>query len=133
MFIYVWFQRRILRSVITIMTDLKTEVMLKHDEIKADIAPKIRAMAKKHGLNDEGIVEGVIQFIVIAVLIVFVPGILYVVSTGAITVPTTSMFYNASQSTNQNVANGVTTIGVIPTIFAIVLIIGVLMLLAMRR
>jgi hypothetical protein len=115
------------------MTDLKTEVMQKHDEIKADIAPKIRAMAKKHGLNDEGIVEGVIQFIVIAVLIVFVPGILYVVSTGAITVPTTSMFYNASTSTNQNVANGVTTVGVIPTIFAIVLIIGVLMLLAMRR
>jgi hypothetical protein len=115
------------------MTDLKTEVMQKHDEIKADIAPKIRAMAKKHGLNDEGIVEGVIQFIVIAVLIVFVPGILYVVSTGAITVPSTSMFYNASVSTNQNVANGVTTVGVIPTIFAIVLIIGVLMLLAMRR
>jgi hypothetical protein len=115
------------------MTDLKTEVMQKHDEIKADIAPKIRAMAKKHGLNDEGIVEGVIQFIVIAVLIVFVPGILYVVSTGAITVPSNSMFYNASTSTNQNVANGVTTVGVIPTIFAIVLIIGVLMLLAMRR
>jgi hypothetical protein len=115
------------------MTDLKTEVMQKHDEIKADIAPKIRALAQKHGLNDEGIVEGVIQFIVIAVLIVFVPGILYVVSTGAITVPSTSMFYNASVSTNQNVANGVTTVGVIPTIFAIVLIIGVLMLLAMRR
>jgi len=78
-------------------------------------------------------VEGVIQFIVIAVLIVFVPGILYVVSTGAISVPASSIFYNASVSTNTNVANGVSTVGVIPTIFAIVLIIGVLMLLAMRR
>ena len=115
------------------MTELKQEVMQKKAEIEADIAPKIRSLAQKHGLNDSGIVEGVIQFIVIAVLIVFVPGILYVVSTGAITVPTTSIFYNASVSTNTNVSNGVSTIGVIPTIFAIVLIIGVLMLLAMRR
>lgn len=109
------------------MTELKQEVMQKKAEIEAEIAPKIRSLAKKHGLNDEGIVEGVIQFIVIAVLIVFVPGILYVVSTGAITVPTTSIFYNASVSTNTNVSNGVSTIGVIPTIFAIVLIIGVLL------
>lgn len=115
------------------MTDLKTEVLNRKAEIEAEIAPKIRKMAEKHGLNDSGIVEGVIQFIVIAVLIVFVPGILYVVSTGAITVPTNSIFYNSSVSTNTNVANGVSTVGVIPTIFAIVLIIGVLMLLAMRR
>ena len=101
--------------------------------IEERIAPKIRAAAKKARINDEGIVEGVIQFIVLAVLIVFVPGILYVVSTGAITVPVNTTFSNASVSTNANVANGVTTIGVIPTIFAIVLIIGVLMLLAMRR
>jgi len=115
------------------LKDLKTEMESKMTSIEAEIAPKVRAAAKKHGLNDEGIVEGVIQFIVIAVLIVFVPGILYVVSTGAITVPTGSIFYNASVSTNTNVANGVSTVGVIPTIFAIVLIIGVLMLLAMRR
>ena len=101
--------------------------------IEERIAPKIRAAAKKARINDEGIVEGVIQFIVLAVLIVFVPGILYVVSTGAITVPLNTTFSNASISTTANVANGVTTIGVIPTIFAIVLIIGVLMLLAMRR
>ena len=115
------------------MTDLKTEVLNQKAMIEAEIAPKIRAIAKKHGMNDDAIVEGVIQFIVIAVLIVFVPGILYVVSTGAIAVPSTSIFYNASVSTNTNVANGVSTVGVIPTIFAIVLIIGVLMLLAMRR
>ena len=115
------------------LKDLKTEMESKMTSIEAEIAPKVRAAAKKHGLNDEGIVEGVIQFIVIAVLIVFVPGILYVVSTGAITVPSNSIFYNASVTTNTNVANGVSTIGVIPTIFAIVLIIGVLMLLAMRR
>lgn len=109
------------------------ELESKKLELEATIRPKVEALAKKHGINDAGIVEGVIQFIVIAVLIVFVPGILYVVSTGAITVPTTSLFYNASVTTNQNVANGVSTVGVIPTIFAIVLIIGVLMLLAMRR
>jgi hypothetical protein len=112
---------------------LKEEILNKKDEIEAVVAPKVRAAARKHGLNDDGIVEGVIQFIVIAVLIVFVPGILYVVSTGAISVPATSIFYNASTATQTNVANGVTTVGVIPTIFAIVLIIGVLMLLAMRR
>lgn len=110
-----------------------TELENKKTEIEATVRPKVEALAKKHGLNDQGIVEGVIQFIVIAVLIVFVPGILYVVSTGAISVPATSIFYNASVSTNTNVANGVSTVGVIPTIFAIVLIIGVLMLLAMRR
>ena len=115
------------------LKELKTEMEIQKAEIEAQVAPKVRAAARKAGLNDEGIVEGVIQFIVIAVLIVFVPGILYVVSTGAITVPTTSGFYNASVSTNTNVANGVSTVGVIPTIFAIVLIIGVLMLLAMRR
>lgn len=115
------------------METLKAEIAMKKQSIENTVAPKVRALAAKHGLNDEGIVEGVIQFIVIAVLIVFVPGILYVVSTGAITVPTTSIFYNASVTTNTNVANGVSTIGVIPTIFAIVLIIGVLMLLAMRR
>jgi hypothetical protein len=110
-----------------------SEIETKRIEIESEIAPKIRSLAEKYGLNDEGIVEGVIQFIVLAVLIVFVPGILYVVSTGAIVVPLNTTFSNASISTNQNVANGVTTIGVIPTIFAIVLIIGVLMLLAMRR
>jgi hypothetical protein len=116
------------------METLKSDISAKKLEIENTVAPKIRALAAKHGLNnDSGIVEGVIQFIVIAVLIVFVPGILYVVSTGAITVPETSIFYNASITTNTNVANGVSTIGVIPTIFAIVLIIGVLMLLAMRR
>ena len=115
------------------LKDLKAEMTAKKNEIEAQVAPKIRAAAKRHGLDDSGIVEGVIQFIVIAVLIVFVPGILYVVSTGAISVPSTSIFYNASVSTNTNVANGVSTVGVIPTIFAIVLIIGVLMLLAMRR
>jgi hypothetical protein len=112
---------------------LKQELESKKMELENQIAPVVREAAKRHGMNDSAIVEGVIQFIVIAVLIVFVPGILYVVSTGAITVPTESIFYNASVSTNQNVANGTTTIGVIPTIFAIVLIIGVLMLLAMRR
>ena len=115
------------------MEELKSDISAKKNEIESTVVPKIRALAVKHGLNDEGIVEGVIQFIVIAVLIVFVPGILYVVSTGAIEVPVDSLFYNASLSTNTNVANGVSTIGVIPTIFAIVLIIGVLMLLAMRR
>jgi hypothetical protein len=110
-----------------------TELKEKKMELEAEIRPKVEALAKKHALNDQGIVEGVIQFIVIAVLIVFVPGILYVVSTGAISVPAGSIFYNASVSTNTNVANGVSTVGVIPTIFAIVLIIGVLMLLAMRR
>jgi hypothetical protein len=115
------------------METLKSDISAKKLEIENTVAPKVRALAAKHGLNDQGIVEGVIQFIVIAVLIVFVPGILYVVSTGAITVPSTSIFYNASVTTNTNVANGVSTIGVIPTIFAIVLIIGVLMLLAMRR
>lgn len=109
--------------------DLKAKKL----ELEAEIAPKVRELAKKHGINDQGIVEGVIQFIVIAVLIVFVPGILYVVSTGAIAVPVNTTFYNASVATNTNVANGVATVGVIPTIFAIVLIIGVLMLLAMRR
>ena len=116
------------------MTDsLKQEISSKKMEIEWRVAPVVCGLAAKHGLNDSGIVEGVIQFIVIAVLIVFVPGILYVVSTGAISVPATSIFYNASVSTNTNVANGVSTVGVIPTIFAIVLIIGVLMLLAMRR
>lgn len=115
------------------LAEVKSKMDEKRMEIENDVAPKIRSLAQKHGLGDSGIVEGVIQFIVIAVLIVFVPGILYVVSTGAITVPSTSIFYNASTSTNTNVANGVSTIGVIPTIFAIVLIIGVLMLLAMRR
>ena len=115
------------------METLKSDISAKKLEIENTVAPKVRALAAKHGLNDQGIVEGVIQFIVIAVLIVFVPGILYVVSTGAITVPSTSLFYNASVTTNTNVANGVATVGVIPTIFAIVLIIGVLMLLAMRR
>jgi hypothetical protein len=111
------------------MEDLKAKKL----EIEATIRPKVESLAKKHGINDQAIVEGVIQFIVIAVLIVFVPGILYVVSTGAINVPANTTFYNASVTTNQNVANGVSTVGVIPTIFAIVLIIGVLMLLAMRR
>lgn len=115
------------------LAELKQAIMAKRTEIENDVAPKIRSIAQKHGLGDSGIVEGVIQFIVIAVLIVFVPGILYVVSTGAITVPSGSIFYNASQATQENVANGVSTVGVIPTIFAIVLIIGVLMLLAMRR
>ena len=115
------------------MMSLKQEVLAKKAEIEAELAPKVRALAAKYAINDEGIVEGVIQFIVIAVLIVFVPGILYVVSTGSIEVPATSIFYNASTSTQTNVANGVATVGVIPTIFAIVLIIGVLMLLAMRR
>ncbi|MDD2246337.1 MAG: hypothetical protein PHC39_04565 [Proteiniphilum sp.] len=105
----------------------------KEEEIREEVAPKIRALAQKHGMNDSGIVEGVIQFIVIAVLIVFVPGILYVVSTGAISIPTTSTYYLAQQNVTTNVSNGVQTVGVIPTIFAIVLIIGVLMLLAMRR
>ena len=112
---------------------LKVKIAAEKHSIENRVAPKVRALAAKHGLNDSGIVEGIIQFIVIAVLIVFVPGILYVVSTGAITVPSSSIFYNASVTTNTNVANGVTTVGVIPTIFAIVLIIGVLMLLAMRR
>jgi len=112
---------------------LKDDLNRKMESLKEQIAPKVRAAAKKAGLNDEGIVEGVIQFIVIAVLIVFVPGILYIVSTGAINVPVNTTFYCASITTNENVANGVTTVGVIPTIFAIVLIIGVLMLLAMRR
>lgn len=113
---------------------LKRELANKRQEIEGWVRPTVEAGFKKHGIgNDNGIVEGVIQFIVIAVLIVFVPGILYVVSTGTITVPTSSIFYNASTSTQTNVANGVSTVGVIPTIFAIVLIIGVLMLLAMRR
>ena len=111
------------------MKDLETKKL----ELEAQIAPKVRELAKKHGLGDEGIVEGIIQFIVLAVLIVFVPGILYVVSTGAIEVPVNTTFHNASVATQTNVANGVSTVGVIPTIFAIVLIIGVLMLLAMRR
>ena len=102
-------------------------------EIEREVAPKIRAFASKHGLNDEGVIEGVIQFIVVAVLIVFVPGILYVVSTGAIQVPANTTYWAASDNTSINVANGVQTIAVIPTILAIVLIIGVLMLLAMRR
>ena len=115
------------------LAELKTAVEQKRMDVENEVAPKVRSLAQKHGLGDSGIVEGVIQFIVIAVLIVFVPGILYVVSTGAITVPSGTIFYNASQSTQTNVANGVATVGVIPTIFAIVLIIGVLMLLAMRR
>jgi hypothetical protein len=112
---------------------LTEKISEKKMEIEASVAPKIREAAKRHGLNDNAIVEGVIQFIVIAVLIVFVPGILYVVSTGAISIPTTSTYYLAQQNVSINVSNGVQTIGVIPTIFAIVLIIGVLMLLAMRR
>ena len=102
-------------------------------EIEREVAPKIREFARKHCLNDEGVIEGVIQFIVVAVLIVFVPGILYVVSSGAISVPRNTTYWAASDNTSINVANGVQTIAVIPTILAIVLIIGVLMLLAMRR
>lgn len=112
---------------------LKETLETKKMEIEQDVAPAVRAAAKKWGMDDSGIVEGVIQFIVVAVLIVFVPGILYIVSTGTITVPTTSTFWAASDNTSINVANGVQTIAVIPTILAIVLIIGVLMLLAMRR
>jgi len=112
---------------------LKETISEKKMEIERDVAPAVRAAAKKYGMDDNGIVEGVIQFIVVAVLIVFVPGILYIVSTGTITVPTTSTFWAASDNTSINVANGVQTIAVIPTILAIVLIIGVLMLLAMRR
>jgi hypothetical protein len=115
------------------VVELKREINFRKDEIEKNVAPKVRALAQKHGLNDNAIVEGVIQFIVIAVLIVFIPGILYVVNAGTITVPANTTYYNASVTTNQNVANGVSTVGVIPTIFAIVLIIGVLMLLAMRR
>ncbi|MDD2246338.1 MAG: hypothetical protein PHC39_04570 [Proteiniphilum sp.] len=115
------------------LAELKTEMGIKTAEIHNDIAPKIRELAAKHGLDDSGVVEGIIQFIVLAVLIVFVPGILYVCSTGAISIPLNTTYSNASISTQQNVSNGVQTIGVIPTIFAIVLIIGVLMLLAMRR
>lgn len=123
-----------LRKELTHTTMSLTEKLNeKKAEIEATVAPKIRDAARRHGLNDEGIVEGVIQFIVIAVLIVFVPGILYVVSTGTITIPTTSAYYLAQQNISTNVSNGVQTIGVIPTVFAIVLIIGVLMLLAMRR
>jgi hypothetical protein len=113
------------------MESLMQKISDKKAEIEAMVAPTVHKHLDGH--VDAGIVEGVIQFIVIAVLIVFVPGILYVVSTGAITVPSGTIFYNASVSTQTNVANGVTTVGVIPTIFAIVLIIGVLMLLAMRR
>jgi hypothetical protein len=112
---------------------LKDTLEAKKVEIEAQVAPKVRAAAKRAGLNEDGIVEGVIQFIVIAVLVVFIPGILYVVSTGAITIPATSSYYLVNSNVSTNVGNGVTTVGVIPTIFAIVLIIGVLMLLAMRR
>jgi hypothetical protein len=112
---------------------LKDTLEAKKVEIEAQVAPKVRAAAKRAGLNEDGIVEGVIQFIVIAVLVVFIPGILYVVSTGAITIPSTSSYYLVNSNVSTNVGNGVTTVGVIPTIFAIVLIIGVLMLLAMRR
>jgi len=112
---------------------LKEELQSKMESIRSGVEPTVRRMAKNAGVNDDAIVEGVIQFVVIAVLIVFVPGILYVVSNSAIDIPVNTTFYNASITTNTNVANGVSTIGVIPTIFAIVLIIGVLMLLAMRR
>ena len=112
---------------------LKQDLEAKKMEIEREVAPAVRASAKKWGMDDSGIVEGVIQFIVVAVLIVFVPGILYVVSSGTITVPTTSRYYLAADNTTTNVANGVQTIAVIPTILAIVLIRGVLMLLAMRR
>jgi hypothetical protein len=112
---------------------MKDEILARKAEIENEVAPKIRAAAKKWGLNDSGVVEGVIQFIVVAVLIVFVPGILYVVSTGAITIPTSSKYWAAQDNTTINTVNGVQTIAVIPTILAIVLIIGVLMLLAMRR
>lgn len=112
---------------------MKDELLAKKAEIENEVAPKIRAYAKRHGLNDNAIVEGVIQFIVIAVLIVFVPGILYIVSTGTIQVPANTTYWAAQDNTSINVANGVQTVAVIPTILAIVLIIGVLMLLAMRR
>jgi len=112
---------------------MKDELLAKKLEIENEIAPKIRACAKKYGLNDAGVIEGVIQFIVVAVLIVFVPGILYVVSTGAIQVPRNTTYYYAADNVTTNVSNGVQTIAVIPTILAIVLIIGVLMLLALRR
>ena len=115
------------------MKSIKSELEAKYSEVNDLVAPKVRAAAKKHGLDDSGIVEGVLQFIVIAVLIVFVPGILYVCSTGTIPVPANTSYYLASQNVSTNVANGTQTIAVIPTIFAIVLIIGVLMLLAMRR
>ena len=116
----------------------------KKAEIESEVAPKVRELARKHGLNDNAVVEGIVQFVVLSVLIVFVPGILYVVSTGALTVPDAGVtpglgphangsFYLAQQNTTINMVNGVSTVSVIPTVFAIVLIIGVLMLLAMRR
>lgn len=111
--------------------DLINQIKAKKLELESQIAPVVYKHLDGH--LDSGIVDGVIQFIVIAVLIVFVPGILYVVSTGSIVVPVNTTFYNASVATETSVANGVSTIGVIPTIFAIVLIISVLMLLAMRR
>ena len=112
---------------------MKEELLAKKLEIENEVAPKIRECAKKYGLNDAGIIEGVIQFIVVAVLIVFVPGILYVVSTGAIQVPANTTYWAAQDNTTTNVSNGVQAIAVVPTILAIVLIIGVLMLLALRR
>ena len=111
----------------------KKQLEVKKAEIESEVAPKVRELARKHGLNNDAVVEGVIQFVVISVLIVFVPGILYVVSTGAMQVPSTSLYYPAQNNATINVVNGVSTISVIPTVFAIVLIIGVLMLLAMRR
>ena len=112
---------------------MKDELLAKKMEIEREVAPKVREYAQKYGLNDSAVVEGVIQFIVVAVLIVFVPGILYIVSSSALTVPRNTTYWAASDNTSINVANGVQTIAVIPTILAIVLIIGVLMLLAMRR
>jgi preprotein translocase subunit SecY len=115
------------------LTELKAKIAAKHEEAYSEVAPKIKAIAQKHGLDDAGIVEGVIQFVVIAVLVVFIPGILYVVSSGTVTIPANTTYSLIQSNVSTNVGNGVSTVGVIPTIFAIVLIIGVLMLLAMRR
>lgn len=124
---------------------LKEEIKFEKERIEAAVAPKIRAIARKHGLNDEGVIEGVINFVVVAVLIVFIPGILYVVSSGAFVIPDLGVtgagtgvrangtYYLAQSNLSTNIANGAQTIGVIPTVLAIVLIISVLMLLAVRR
>ena len=104
--------------------DVKTQI--------AETEAEVRSTLKKY-VNDEGILDGVIQWLIIVIVLALLPGILYLVTSSTITIPSASVWNTTQSSTNSTISSSFGTLLIVPVVFAIVLIVSVLLLLGMNR
>ena len=83
--------------------------------------------------NDSGILDGIMQWVVIAVVVTILPTLLYQVSVSQGAIPSASLWNTTQSNVNSTVGGSFGTLTIVLVVLAIVIIVSVLLLLAGRR